>query len=81
MDPAILLAVDFDTQGITVWAIEKIVPLICLFIGLGIAFGAKKGRYSEGLSTVGVLLLGLIVVALGAVFYTFAEQIAGLAFS
>lgn len=71
-----VLAADINTTGLVTWMVKTIVPLICLFIGIGIMASSKKGRVSEGLTTVGVLLLGLVVIAGGGLFFAFADTIA-----
>ncbi len=70
-----------NTNGIVTEAVKMLVPLACLFIGLGIIFSAKKGRISDAASTLTLVLIGLVVIAAGGVMYGFADEIADLIFA
>lgn len=81
MDPSIvILAADLNTAGITAWALKTIIPILLLIVGIGIIAGAKKGRYSETLSTVALVIIGLLVIVGAGLLVAFAETLAGLTF-
>ena len=69
----------FDSSGIVNWIVKNILPIIIVLCGVGIAFANKKGNYSEVGSRVGILFIGLIVVAGGIVWYAVANDIVGVA--
>lgn len=67
--------------GITEWVLANLVPVILLFIGLGILFVAKKGKYSDVLGTLGIVIIGLVVIAGAAGIRAMADDIANTAFN
>jgi hypothetical protein len=52
-----------------------------LFIGIGIIASARKGQLSQNALTVTNILLGCVVIAGAALFYSFADNIATFVFS
>lgn len=82
MDPSttLLLAQDINTTGITAWALKTIIPILLLVVGIGIIAGAKKGRYSETLSTVALVIIGLLVIVGAGLLVAFAETLAEITF-
>jgi hypothetical protein len=75
------MAPEFNSDGIVQWGVRNIIPLLMLFIGIGIIASARKGQMSENAMTVTNILLGCTVIAGAALFYAFADNIATFVFS
>lgn len=69
-----------DSQGIVTWVLKNIIPLVLLFIGLGVIWSAKKGDYSRVMATVGIIVIGFIILGSTAFLRAFADNIAGIIF-
>lgn len=80
MNLLLLIPLALDSEGITAWVMKNIIPLILLFIGLGIMFAAKKGRWSDTMSTVGIVLIGLVIIAGAAGLRGLGDEIANQMF-
>ena len=74
------LAGDFNTDGIVERGVQNNIPILLLFVGIGIIAGARKGRMSENAMTITNVMLGCAVIAGAAFFYGFADNIANFVF-
>jgi len=72
----VVLAPQFNSDGIVEWGVKNLIPIILLFVGIGIIASARKGQMSQNAMTVTNILLGCIVIAGAALFYGFADNIA-----
>lgn len=70
-----------NTQGIVAWLIANVVTLIICGLGVLIIMGARKGDYSKTFNTVGIILIGLIVLGGVAALRAFADNIAATIFN
>ena len=77
----IVMAPNLNSDGIVEWGIRNIIPIVMLFIGIGIIASARKGQLSQNALTVTNILLGCVVIAGAALFYSFADNIATFVFS
>ena len=75
-----VLAPTFNSDGIVQWGVKNIIPIVLLFVGLGIMASARRGEMSKNALTVTNILLGCIVIAGAGLFYAFADNIATFAF-
>lgn len=80
LSSALLAATDLNTDGINSWVISKIIPLILLVIGLGILMGAKKAKYADTFATIGIVILGLVVIGGAGVLVGFGDTISETVF-
>jgi hypothetical protein len=71
---------DINSQGIVAWAVRNIIPVILLVVGIGIIASARKGQMSQNAMTITNVMLGLVVIAGAAFFYSFAGSIASFVF-
>jgi hypothetical protein len=78
---AIVMAPNFNSEGVVEWGVKNILPLILLVVGIGIIASARKGQMSQNAMTVTNIMLGCIVIAGAALFYGFAGSIADFVFS
>ena len=76
----VVMAPEFNSDGIVSWGVRNIIPLILLFVGIGIIASARKGQMSQNAMTLTNVLLGCVVIAGAALFYGFADSIASFAF-
>ena len=76
----ILLEPRINSDGIVAWGVKNIIPIVMLFIGIGIIAGARKGQMSQNALTITNVLLGCVVIAGAAFFYGFAGNIAQFVF-
>ena len=72
---------DINSDGIVAWGVKNIIPIVLLFIGIGIIAGARKGQMSQNAMTVTNVLLGCVVIAGAALFFGFADNIASFVFT
>jgi hypothetical protein len=77
----VVMAPDLNSDGIVEWGVRHIIPVVLLFIGIGIIASARKGQMSQNAITVTNVMLGCIVIAGAAMFYGFADNIATFAFN
>jgi hypothetical protein len=77
----ITAAPDINSDGIVEWGVRNIIPIVLLFIGIGIIASARKGQMSQNAMTVTNVMLGCIVIAGAALFYGFADNIANFVFA
>ena len=73
-------APEFNSDGIVSWGVKNIIPIVMLFIGIGIIASARKGQMSQNAMTITNVMLGCIVIAGAALFYGFADNIASFVF-
>jgi drug/metabolite transporter (DMT)-like permease len=76
----ILLEPRINSDGIVAWGVKNIIPIVMLFIGIGIIAGARKGQMSQNALTITNVLLGCVVIAGAALFYGFAGTLADFIF-
>jgi drug/metabolite transporter (DMT)-like permease len=69
-----------NSDGIVAWGVRNIIPIVMLFIGIGIIAGARKGQMSQNALTITNVLLGCVMIAGAAMFYGFADNIAQFVF-
>jgi hypothetical protein len=69
-----------NSNGLVVWGVKNLIPLVLLVIGLGIIASARKGRISDNANTITNVMLGMGIIAGAAVLYGFAGQLTDLAF-
>lgn len=69
-----------NSDGIVQWGVRNIIPIILLFVGIGIIASARKGQMSQNALTITNVLLGCVVIAGAALFYGFADNIAEFVF-
>ena len=74
-------APDINSDGIVEWGVKNIIPIVLLFIGVGIIAGARKGQMSQNAMTITNVMLGFVVIAGAALFYGFADNIANFVFA
>ena len=77
----VVLAPRINSEGVVEWVVQNIIPIVLLFIGLGIIAGARKGQMSQNALTITNVILGCMVIAGAALFYGFADNIASFVFS
>lgn len=71
---------ELNSDGIVQWGVKNLIPIILLFVGIGIIASSRKGQMSQNALTVTNVLLGCIVIAGAALFYGFADGIASFVF-
>jgi len=79
--PLPFAAPDINTDGIVEWGVKNIIPILLLVVGIAIIAGARKGRMSENAGTISNVVLGCIVIAGAAFFYSFAGDIANFVYA
>jgi hypothetical protein len=70
-----------NSDGIVAWGVKNVIPIVMLFIGIGIIASARKGQMSQNAMTITNVLLGCVVIAGAALFYGFAGNIATFVFN
>jgi predicted membrane-bound spermidine synthase len=73
-------APELNSDGIVQWGVRNLIPILLLFVGIGIIASARKGQMSQNALTVTNVLLGCVVIAGAALFYGFADNIASFVF-
>ena len=76
----VIAAPDINADGIVAWGVRNIIPIVLLVIGIGIIAGSRKGQMSQNAMTITNVMLGCIVIAGAAFFYSFAGNIADFVF-
>ena len=76
----IILEPKFNSDGIVQWGVRNIIPILLLFVGIGIIAGARKGQMSQNAMTITNVMLGCMLIAGAALFYGFADNIASFVF-
>ncbi|WP_036227614.1 hypothetical protein [Marmoricola sp. URHB0036] len=76
----IVLDPKFNSTGIVEWGVKNIIPILLLFVGIGIIAGARKGQMSQNAMTITNVMLGCALIAGAALFYGFAGNIASFIF-
>ena len=74
-------APELNSDGIVQWGVRNLIPILLLFVGLGIIASARKGQMSQNALTVTNVLLGCVVIAGAGLFYAFADNIASFVFA
>ena len=59
----VVLEPKFNSSGVVEWGVKNIIPIILLFVGIGIIASARKGQMSQNAMTVTNIMLGCIVIA------------------
>lgn len=70
-----------NSQGITAFILKTLVPIALAIIGCLIIFGAKKGNWSQVMSTTGIVIVGIVMIVGAGGFVAFGDQLAGIVFS
>ena len=76
----ITAAPELNSDGIVEWGVKNLIPILLLFVGIGIIASARKGQMSQNALTVTNVLLGCVVIAGAGFFYAFADNIASFVF-
>ena len=76
----VVMAPQFNSNGIVAWGVRNIIPIVLLVIGIGIIASARKGQMSQNAMTITNVMLGCVVIAGAALFYSFADNIASFVF-
>ena len=71
---------DLNSDGIVEWGVKNIIPIVLLFIGIGIIASARKGQMSQNALTVTNVLIGCVLIAGAGFFFAFADNIAAFIF-
>jgi hypothetical protein len=74
------MAPRFNSDGVVAWGVRNIIPIVMLFIGIGIIASARKGQMSQNAMTITNVMLGCVLIAGAALFYGFADSIATFVF-
>lgn len=69
-----------NSQAIVAWVLGNIVPLIVMGLGVLIIMGARKADYSKTLNTVGIIVIGLVVIGGVVALRAFANDMSSLVF-
>ena len=77
----VVLEPKFNSSGVVEWGVRNIIPIVLLFIGIGIIASARKGQMSQNAMTITNVMLGLVVIAGAGLFYGFADNIASFVFA
>ena len=77
----IVLEPKFNSDGVVQWGVRNVIPILLLFVGIGIIAGARKGQMSQNAMTITNVMLGCMLIAGAALFYGFADNIASFVFS
>ena len=77
----VVLAPRFNSDGVVAWGVRNIIPIVMLFIGIGIIASARKGQMSQNAMTITNVLLGCAVIGGAAMFYSFGDDIATFVFA
>ena len=70
-----------NIEGIFGWIASNIIPIGIAIVGLAILFDSKRGRLSDGLGQLMVVILGLIVFFGAVLIATFGDVLSGIIFS
>ncbi|WP_114422857.1 hypothetical protein [Nocardioides houyundeii] len=81
MSRLVIAAPEINSDGIVEWGVKNIIPIVLLFIGIGIIASARKGQMSQNAMTVSNVILGCVVIAGAGLFYGFADNIADFVFA
>ena len=65
---AITAAPEINSDGIVQWGVKNLIPILLLFVGIGIIASARKGQMSQNALTVTNVMLGCVVIAGAALF-------------
>jgi predicted branched-subunit amino acid permease len=76
----VVLEPKFNSDGIVAWGVKNLIPILLLFIGIGIIAGARKGQMSQNAMTITNVMLGCALIAGAGLFYAFAGNIASFVF-
>lgn len=76
----IVMEPSVNSDGIVEWGVRNIIPIILLFVGIGIIASARKGQMSQNALTITNVLLGCVVIAGAGLFYGFGDNIANFVF-
>jgi hypothetical protein len=70
-----------NTNGITNWIAQNIVPIILAIIGVMVMAGAKRGRISDGANTIAIAMIGVILLLGAGAFMAFGNDLVRLMFT
>lgn len=77
-EPAIT---NVNTQGILTWVATYIAPVIVAVTGVAILNRARGGHVSQVVTTTGITILGVVVMAAAPVLFVFGDVIVDLVFA
>lgn len=69
-----------NTEGITTWVLQNIIPVLLLIAGVTIIATSKKGRWSDAFGHIGLIILGLVVIVGAGALVLLAEDITAVTF-
>jgi hypothetical protein len=69
-----------NSDGIVAWCVKNIIPILMLFVGIGIIASARKGQMSQNAMTITNVLLGVVVIAGAGLLYGFGDSLARFVF-
>lgn len=75
---ALPAAAQLNTTGAVAWVIKYIVPLILAAVGVSILARSNRGETSRNALTVGNAMLGIMVIAGGALLFAFGQSLVTL---
>lgn len=72
---------ELNTDGLVKWVVKYIVPIVVAAIGVGILTRSSKGETGKNVITVGNMLVGIMVIAGGALLFAFGSNLVNVLFS
>lgn len=78
-DHALVIVQAFNPDGLVQWGVDNLLRPALFIIGFGIIVAAKKLKWADAGTTVGLVILGCVVIAGGAFFYDIGEAITNAA--
>lgn len=78
---AVMAAPSLNSEGLVEWGVKNLIPIVLLFIGIGIIASARKGQMSQNAMTVTNVMLGCLVIGGAALIYGFADNLASFVFA
>ena len=76
----VMAAPEFNSDGVVQWGVRNLIPIVLLFVGIGMIAAARRGQISENAMTITNILLGCVLIAGAALVYGFADGIAAFVF-
>ena len=70
-----------NSTGIVAWCVKNIIPILLLFVGIGIIASARKGQMSQNAMTLTNVVLGIVVIAGAGLLYGFGDSLAHFVFN
>ena len=76
----VVMAPQFNSDGIVAWGVRNLIPIVLLVIGISIIASSRKGQMSQNAMTITNVMLGCVVIAGAGLFFGFADNIASFVF-